>query len=55
MFGRFRSGTEDDERYERRTNDRLRILGTAPSPLGDADPGAVRERLGRIGYGARRR
>jgi hypothetical protein len=55
MLGRFRSNSEDDERYERRTSDRLRTLGLAASPLDDADAGAVRERLARLGFGARRR
>lgn len=55
MLGRFRSNSENDERYERRTGDRLRTLGVTPSPLDDADAGAVRDRLARLSFGARRR
>ena len=55
MLGRFRSNSENDERYERRTGDRLRTLGSSPSPLEDEDAGVVRDRLARLGYGARRR
>lgn len=55
MFGRFRSSSENNERYERRTGDRLRTLGLATSPLEDADADDVRNRLERLSFGARRR